>query len=149
MEPVSALTPLEIILHHPGPWLCWVLPMIGALLMPLIGRLNHKIRDYAAVAFAFSAVVSALTMVPYLFSGHYPGDIKLTTWISFPNGYPLEVGVLVDPLSIIICNVVAFISFLIVIYSTSYMHGDPHLTRYWFFFLFFIGSMLLLVISIT
>ncbi|MCX6643282.1 MAG: proton-conducting transporter membrane subunit, partial [Candidatus Bathyarchaeota archaeon] len=27
------------------------------------------------------------------------------------------------------------------------MHGDEHVTRYWFFFLFFIGNMLLLVLS--
>ncbi|MCW3992027.1 MAG: NADH-quinone oxidoreductase subunit L, partial [Candidatus Bathyarchaeota archaeon] len=146
---VPALTtPLEVILEHPGPWLCWILPIIGALLMPLFGKISHKLRDYAAVAFAFSAVVSAASMIPYLLSGHYPGDIKLITWITFPGGArPLDVGVLVDPLSIIICNVVAFISFLIVVYSVGYMHGDPHLTRYWFFFLFFIGNMLLLVIS--
>ncbi|MFQ6053874.1 MAG: NADH-quinone oxidoreductase subunit L, partial [Candidatus Bathyarchaeia archaeon] len=146
MDPVAA-TPLEALLGYPGPWLCWILPIIGALLMPLLGRVSHKLRDYAAVAFAFSAVVAAASMIPYLLTGHYPGDIKLTTWIAFPDGRPLEVGVLVDPLSIIICNVVAFISFLIVVYSTGYMHGDPCLTRYWFFFLFFIGNMLLLVIS--
>jgi NADH-quinone oxidoreductase subunit L len=144
---VAALTPIETILKYPGPWLCWIIPMIGSLLMPLLGRISHKIRDLAAVGFAFSSVISTFSMIPYLLSGHYPGDIKLTTWIAFPGGHPLEVGVLVDPLSIIICNVVSFISFLIVVYSTSYMHGDPHLDRYWFFFLFFIGSMLLLVIS--
>jgi NADH-quinone oxidoreductase subunit L len=147
MDPVAAASPLEVILHYPGPWLSWILPLIGALLMPLIGRLGHKVRDYIAVAFAFSSVISAASMIPYLISGHMPGDIKLTTWIAFPGAHPLEVGVLVDPLSIIICNVVAFISFLIVVYSTGYMHGDPHLTRYWFFFLYFIGSMLLLVLS--
>jgi len=143
------MTPLQLFLEHPGPWLCWILPLIGALLMPLFGRISHKLRDYAAVAFAFSAVVSAASMIPYILpGGHSPGDIKLATWITFPgHAHPLEVGVLVDPLSIIICNVVAFISFLIVVYSTGYMHGDPGLTRYWFFFLFFIGSMLLLVIS--
>jgi len=141
------MAPLETILHYPGPWLCWILPLVGALLMPLLNKLGHKVRDYAAVAFAFSAVVSAMSMVPYLLSGQYPGDVKLTSWITFPHGYSLEVGVLVDPLSIIVCNVVAFISFLIVVYSTGYMHGDPCLTRYWFFFLFFIGSMLLLVVS--
>lgn len=139
--------PLEIILENPGPWLCWILPIVGAVLMPLLGRINQRLRDIAAVAFAFSAVVAALTMVPYLASDHYPGDIKLLTWIQLPGGKPLEVGVLVDPLSIIISNVVAFISFLIVVYSTGYMHGDPHLDRYWFFFLFFIGNMLLLVLS--
>jgi NADH-quinone oxidoreductase subunit L len=147
MEPVAAMTPLEVILKYPGPWLAWILPMIGALSMPLFARLGHKIRDYAAVAWAFTSVVSAASMVPWLFSGHYPGDIKLATWFTLPNGHPLEVGVLVDPLSIIVCNVVAFISFLIVVYSTEYMHGDHHLTRFWFFFLYFVGSMLLLVLS--
>jgi len=67
--------------------------------------------------------------------------------MTLPNGTPLDFGVLVDPLSIIICNVVAFISFLIVVYSTSYMHGDKGLTRYWFLFLYFMGSMLLLVLA--
>ncbi len=148
MDPVAAMTPLETILKYPGPWLCWIIPMIGALMIPLISKyMGEKNRDYAAVVFAFLAVIMTFTMVPYLFSGHYPGDVKLTTWITFPGGQPLEVGVLVDPLSIIVCNVVSFISFLIVVYSTSYMHGDTHLDRYWFFFLFFIGSMLLLVIS--
>jgi NADH-quinone oxidoreductase subunit L len=147
MDPVAAMTPLETILKYPGPWLAWILPMIGALSMPLFDRLGHKIRDYAAVAWGFTSVVSAASMIPWLFSGNYPGDIKLTTWITFPGGHPLEVGVLVDPLSIIICNVVAFISFLILVYSTEYMHGDKHLTRFWFFFLYFVGSMLLLVLS--
>ncbi|MGQ9680240.1 MAG: NADH-quinone oxidoreductase subunit 5 family protein [Candidatus Bathyarchaeia archaeon] len=141
------MSPLEVILETPGAWFSWIIPIIGALLMPLLGRLSSKVRDYAAVLFAFGAVVSAATMIPYLFSGEYPGDVKMATWIELPGGHPIEVGVLVDPLSILISNVVAFIAFLIVVYSMGYMHGDPHLTRYWFFFLFFIGSMLLLVLS--
>jgi len=148
METVALLTPLETVLKYPGPWLAWILPMLGALSMPLINKwFGHKIRDYAAVVWGLTAVLSAASMVPWLFSGHYPGDVQLATWITFPNGHPLMVGVLVDPLSIIICNVVAFISFLIIVYSTSYMHGDECLTRFWFFFLYFIGSMLLLVLS--
>jgi len=141
------LGPLDIILENPGPWLAWIVPIIGALLMPLFSKLGSRVRDYAAVAFALAAVISAASMIPYLFSGQYPGDVKITTWIEIPGGHPIEVGVLVDPLSIMISNVVAFIAFLIVVYSTGYMRGDPGLTRYWFFFLFFIGSMLLLVLS--
>ncbi|HUS77152.1 MAG TPA: NADH-quinone oxidoreductase subunit L [Patescibacteria group bacterium] len=147
MDPVVAASPLEAILQNPGPWLCWILPMLGALSMPILGRINNKVRDYGAVAWAFMAVLAAGSMIPYLFSGNYPGDVKIATWINFPGGAPLDVGVLVDALSVIICNVVAFISFLIVVYSTAYMHGDEHLTRFWFFFLFFVGSMLLLVIA--
>jgi NADH-quinone oxidoreductase subunit L len=44
-------------------------------------------------------------------------------------------------------NLVAWISFLIMVYSMGYMHGDKDMTRYWFFMLFFIGSMQLIVLS--
>lgn len=138
---------IEIITEYPWPFLTWMLPIFGALMMPILGRINHKVRDYGAVIFAFSAVVSAAMMIPYLFEGHTPGDIRLFIWMTLPNGTPLDFGVLVDPLSIIISNVVAFISFLIVVYSTSYMDGDEGLTRYWFLFLYFMGSMLLLVLA--
>ena len=138
---------IEIILNYPGPFLAWMLPIIGAILMPILGKIDHKIRDYGAVFFAFLAVLAAASMLPALFSGHTPGEIKLLTWFTLPNGTPLEFGALVDPLSIIISNAVAVISFLIVVYSTSYMHGDPCLDRYWFLFLYFIGNMLLLVLA--
>ena len=140
------MEPLELLLKYPGPFLCWILPFIGALLTPLFAKINEKLRDYMAVAFSFSAVISTTSMIPLLLSGG-SHDLKIAKWIVFPSGGALEVGVLVDPLSIIVANVVAFISFLIVIYSLGYMEGDPCLTRYWFFFQFFIGSMLLLVLS--
>jgi NADH-quinone oxidoreductase subunit L len=91
--------------------------------------------------------VAAASLLPGLWAEHATLDIQVATWITYPNGNPLMLGVLIDPLSIMIANVVAFIAFLIVVYSVGYMHGDEHLTRYWFFFLFFIGSMLLLVLS--
>jgi NADH-quinone oxidoreductase subunit L len=59
----------------------------------------------------------------------------------------LNAGVLADPLAIIMSNLVAWISASIFIYSISYMHGEKSLTRYWFFMLFFIGSMQLIVLS--
>jgi len=141
------MNPLEVILEYPWPWLSWMIPVVGAVLMPVLGKIDHKLRDYGAVFFAALASISAASMIPSLMSGHTHGDIKLLTWFTFPGGAPLEIGVLVDPLSIIICNVVAFISFLIVVYSVGYMHGDPNLDRFWFFFLFFVGNMLLLVLS--
>jgi NADH-quinone oxidoreductase subunit L len=59
----------------------------------------------------------------------------------------LKAGVLATPLSVIMTNLVAWISFLIMVYSMGYMHGDKDMTRYWFFMLFFIGSMQLIVLS--
>ena len=58
MEPTAAMAPLEVILKYPGPWLAWILPMIGALSMPLLSRFGSKVRDYGAVAWAFTSVIS-------------------------------------------------------------------------------------------
>lgn len=134
-------------LSNPGPWLSWVLPLVGAVLVPVVSRINKKLRDYFAAAVAFLTFVASASMLQFLFSGETPGDIKLLTWLTLPNGTTLDFGVLVDPLSIIIANVVSLISFLIIVYSITYMHGDQHLDRYWFLFLYFIGSMQLLVLA--
>jgi len=144
MIPVTVVSELG---PQMAPLLSWLIPMVGALSMPILGMLSHRLRDTMAVVFAGLAVVSAASMVPGLLEGHTPGVVELVTWLTLPGGEPLKFGLLVDPLSVIVCNVVALISFLIVVYSTSYMEGDPGLTRYWFLFLYFIGSMLLLVLS--
>lgn len=138
---------IDTIMANPAPFLVWMMPIIGALMMPILGKINDKIRDYGAVLFAGSAVYFAASMIPDLLAHHLPGELHLIDWMTLPSGAALSFGVLIDPLSVIIINVVAFISFLIVVYSTSYMHGDEGLTRYWFLFLYFIGSMLLLVVA--
>lgn len=132
-------------------WLCWVFPILGALLTPLLAKIHHKVRDYGAIFFSLLAMLSTISLIPLLFNHeiHWPINNQLN-WIRIPNSpilNELKVGVLLDPLSIIMANVVAIISFLIMIYSLAYMHGDPGLTRYWFFMNFFIGNMLLLVMS--
>ena len=59
----------------------------------------------------------------------------------------IKAGVLADPLSVIMANVVGWISFLIMCYSTGYMKGDKDIMRFWFWMMFFIGSMQLIVLS--
>ncbi len=123
-------------------WLTWVFPFIGALLTPIIARISGKLRDYAAVAFTFLGALSASLLLPLIESG-VAQDVQVN-WISSLN---IKAGILLDPLSIIMANAVSWISFLIMVYSLAYMHGDEGLTRYWFFMNFFIGNMLLLVMS--
>lgn len=124
----------------------FLVPIVGALLMPLIAKMGDKARDYIAVAIGGLTAVSSLAMIPWLMAGHTPGDVGVFTWVNFFGG-PLTLGVLVDPLSIMIANVVSMITFLIMVYSLGYMHGDTGLTRYWFLFLYFLASMELLVMS--
>ena len=59
----------------------------------------------------------------------------------------INIGVLSDPYTIVIVNVVTSISFLVMVYSLDYMKGEDGLTRYWFFMNFFMGNMLLIVLS--
>ena len=123
-------------------WLVWILPFVGASLMPAIAKAGKRVRDYAAVGFALASAVSAVTLLPL---GIHGGQIhSQINWIPMLN---VHAGTLADSLSILMANIVAWISFLIFIYSIGYMHGDRNLTRYWFFMLFFIGSMQLIVLS--
>ncbi len=123
-------------------WLVWILPFAGAAIMPAIAKGTKKGRDYIAVGFALASAISAATLIPVGLAGHEVHS--QFTWIS---ALGLKAGVLADPLGIVMTNIVAWIAFLIFVYSLGYMHGDRDLTRYWFFMLFFIGSMQLIVLS--
>src|SRR6187431_2053795 len=123
-------------------WLVWILPFVGASLMPAIAKAGKRVRDYAAIGFALASAISAVTLLPL---GLHGGQIhSQINWIPMLN---IHAGTLADSLSILMANIVAWISLLIFIYSIGYMHGDRNLTRYWFFMLFFIGSMQLIVLS--
>jgi len=124
-------------------WMIWILPFVGAAIMPAIAKLGKKVRDYTAVAFALASAIAAVSLLPLGLSSSVVVHSQLN-WIPIFN---IQAGVLADSLSILMANLVAWISFLIFVYSTSYMHGDKNLTRYWFFMLFFIGSMQLIVLS--
>src|ERR671930_254947 len=123
-------------------WLVWMLPFAGAAIIPAVAQAGHRARDYTAVAFAFASAISAATLIPVALQG-----VEVHSQIPWISSLGLKAGVLADPLAIVMANLVAWISFLIMVYSTGYMHGDKDLTRYWFFMLFFIGSMQLIVLS--
>jgi NADH-quinone oxidoreductase subunit L len=123
-------------------WLIWILPFAAALIMPGIGKLSKKSTGYVAVGFALMSALSAVSLIPVALEGH-----EVHSQIMWIEALGLKAGVLADPLSIIMANVVGWISFLIMIYSTGYMKGDKDITRFWFWMLFFIGSMQLIVLS--
>lgn len=124
-------------------WLIWILPFVGGVVIPVIAKkTNVRITNYSAVGFALISAIfatSLLTMIPSGIETH-----SQVSWISALN---IKAGILADPLSIIMTNIVGWISFLIIVYSVGYMHGDRDLVRYWFWMLFFIGSMQLIVLS--
>jgi NADH-quinone oxidoreductase subunit L len=126
-------------------WVCIFSPMIGAALTPALARLHPTARDLGAVLFSFLAAIAALTLLPGLLHPELLPLEHQVTWLTSP--LQIGFGILVDPLSIVLTNVVAVISFIIMVYCLGYMKGDPAQTRFWMWMNGFIGSMLLLVLS--
>ncbi|MEO2201909.1 MAG: NADH-quinone oxidoreductase subunit L, partial [Nitrosopumilus sp.] len=108
-------------------WLVWILPFVAALIIPGIaklskngtGHLSKHATGYVAVAFALMSVLSAASLIPIVLEAS-----EIHHQIPWIESLGLKAGVLADPLSIIMSNVVGWISFLIMIYSTGYMKGD-------------------------
>jgi len=126
-------------------WAIFVVPFIGALAIALHHKAS-RIRDYVAVLFSLVSALFALQLLIPTLQGKTvtpSGPISIP-WIPVLN---VNVGVLYDPFTIIISNLVAWVSLLIMVYSLEYMKGDSGLTRYWFLMNFFIGSMQLIVLS--
>ena len=130
-------------------WLIFILPYAGALLVVALRKMG-RLGDYAAAAFAFLSALFAFTMLVPILEGQaltVNSVAPLTTSIPWISGLGLTVGVLTDPYTAILTNVVAWVSFLIVVYSLEYMKDDSGHNRYFFFIALFIGSMQLIVLS--
>jgi NADH-quinone oxidoreductase subunit L len=124
-------------------WLVWILPLISSVFVPLIARFNVKARNLFVVIISAITAFLAFTLIPAVSSG-FEGFVNLTVqWI--PGG--ITAGVFIDPLSVLFSCLIAFFGLIIAIYSLGYMKHEENLTRYYFFLLLFIGSMIGLVIS--
>jgi len=127
-----------------APWLVWIIPTLSSLFVPLIARLGEKARDYFAVIASLASTVFAFSMVPDVYFDVLTNQEPTVPWMPVLG---VNVGVFIDPLSILFANLIAFFSLVIIIYSLGYMAGEEGLNRYYFFMLLFIGSMIGLVLS--
>jgi NADH-quinone oxidoreductase subunit L len=123
-------------------WLVWILPFVAALIVPAVGKVSHRATGWVAIGFAAASALSAAMMFSGALEAHEIHD--QVNWISTIG---IKAGILADPLAVIMANVVGWISFLIMVYSTGYMKGDKDIVRFWFWMMFFIGSMQLIVLS--
>jgi len=130
-------------------WLIFVLPFVGALVTVSL-RKAGRLGDYVAVAFSFLSALFATTMVLPFLEGQ-PLTVNsvppLSTSVPWISGLNLTFGVLTDPYTAVLTSVIAWVSFLIVLYSIEYMKDDGGHNRYFFFITLFIGSMQLIILS--
>ncbi len=133
-------------------WLCWLVPLSGALLVTALGKVSRRAMELLGAASVAVAAALALVMATWIPGAEFP--IRLAVpWVTFAShagDLPLPsigFGILVDPVSIILANVVAAVGAMIMIYSIKYMEDEPSTTRFWFLMDAFVGSMLFLVMS--
>jgi len=123
-------------------WLIWIVPFIAALIIPAVGKGSKKATGYVSVGLSLVSALFAASLLPGALEAH-----EVHEQISWISSIGLKAGILADPLAVIMANVVGWISFLIMVYSTGYMKGDKDIVRFWFWMMFFIGSMQLIVLS--
>jgi NADH-quinone oxidoreductase subunit L len=122
-------------------WLVWILPLVSSLFVPLIGRFSAKARNAFVIAIGAVTAFLAFTLMPAVSSGSTVNLIA--TWI--PGN--INAGVYIDALSVLFTCLIGFFGLIIAVYSLGYMKHEENLTRYYFFLLVFIGSMIGLVLS--
>src|SRR5712692_179841 len=123
-------------------WAVWILPFVAAVVIPGVAKFSKRATGVVAVAFVLASAISAATLLPLAL-----GNNEIHNQIPWISSIGLKAGILADPLAALMSNVVAWVSFLIFVYSTGYMKGDKDITRFWFWMTFFIGSMQLIVLS--
>ncbi len=125
-------------------WLVWVTPLVSSLFVPLIAKFSTKARDYYAVLMSALTTVIAVSLALDIYFGNAKSIEYSIPWIP---AIGVNAGVLIDPLSVLFANMIAFFGCVIILYSLGYMAKEEGLTRYYFFMLLFVGSMIGLVIS--
>ena len=132
-----------------------LLPFLSFLILGLAGmRLKH--RTAGLLGTASTAVVTLLsyfTAYRYLAAGrladgHFPTLIPYQTeWLPFTPQLHIDLGIQLDPLSLLMLVVVSTVSLMVHIYSFGYMHGERGFQRYYAFLSLFTLSMLGLVVA--
>lgn len=80
-------------------------------------------------------------------SGFIPVEAYNVLWLNFTASLQIHLGILLDPLSIMMLVVITTISLMVHIYSLGYMKGEDGFQRYYSFLSLFTFSMLGLVVA--
>jgi NADH-quinone oxidoreductase subunit L len=116
----------------------------------LSGRLPHQVAGWlATAAIGTASVLSWFTAWQYFTSGTSYSKLVVAniTWLRFTDSLQIDMGILLDPISVMMLVVITTISFMVYLYSLGYMHGEKGFVRYYSFLSLFSFSMLGLVMA--
>jgi NADH-quinone oxidoreductase subunit L len=125
-----------------------LLPLGAAIIAGLLGRVIGRSLSAAATiaAVAVSCLLSILVFKQLVFEGAPVFNQAVYTWL-VSDHIPMQIGFLVDPLTVMMMVVVTFVSLCVHIYTIGYMHDDPGYQRFFSYISLFTFAMLMLVMS--
>ena len=132
-----------------------LLPFLSFL---LIGLLGTKLKPVAAGA-AGTAVTGVVAVLCYITafmyfgagrdaSGVFPQTVAWNSvWLPVSGNLHIDLGFMLDPISVMMLVVISTVSLMVHIYSFGYMKGERGFQRYYAFLSLFTMSMLGLVVA--
>jgi NADH-quinone oxidoreductase subunit L len=122
-------------------------PLLGfAVLFVTAGLLPKRwITTIGVGSVGISALLALIVMFAFLGAPH-PYNKVVWTWLAV-SGFTPHIGFYLDALSGLMMLVVAFVSFLIHLYSAEFMSTDEGYSRYFAYMNLFVASMLVLVLA--
>jgi NADH-quinone oxidoreductase subunit L len=130
-----------------------LLPLAGFLLLGLFGKKYFKQSSgiIGTLLLLIATVLAFYTAYNYFTTasvGFYPRLVPVSyTWLRFSENLSIDMGIILDPISIMMIVVVTFVSLMVHIYSLTYMKDEERFSTYYSFLSLFTFSMLGLVLS--
>ena len=134
-----------------------LLPLAVFVILGLFGRkyFNKSAGLIATGGLLASTILSIAAAYQYFFvdgatNGIYPKIEALKyTWLEFSPNVAIDMGILLDPISVMMIVVVSFVSLMVHVFSLGYMKGEERFATYYAFLGLFTFSMLGLVVAIS
>ena len=129
-------------------WLVPAIPFASALVLAVFRLPRRAVAWLACCSIAAASIISLLVTAAFLSAPPASSAYTQVLWTWFTAGglHP-EIALYLDPLSLIMMVVVAFVSFLIHVYSTEFMRGNDGYGRFFAYMNLFVACMLTLVLA--
>ncbi len=130
------------------------IPVFNFLLLGLAdSKFSHKTAGtIGTIGLSIVAILSYYTAFDYFFIFGKVGEVyqkfsQSVEWLRFNDTLHIDLGILLDPISVMMLVVISTVSLMVHIYSLGYMHGERGFQRYYSFLSLFTFSMLGLVLA--
>ncbi len=116
-----------------------LLPLAAFVVLGLFGRKYFKNSSgiIATILLLASTILAIYTAYGYFFdygkvNGVYEKLVPLKIpWLEFSPGVSIDMGILLDPIAVMMLVVVTFVSLMVHIYSLAYMKGEERFATYY------------------